>query len=76
MPGGRTDLAAMLRAYTVDAARALDLDALVGSIEVGKRADLVLLERNPFDGPRGEIYGIGVRATFLDGRAVYRAADR
>jgi cytosine/adenosine deaminase-related metal-dependent hydrolase len=35
-----------LRMVTIDAARALDLDDLIGSLEVGKRADIILVEMN------------------------------
>lgn len=75
MPGGRVGLESMLRAYTIDAARALDLDGLVGSIARGKRADLVLLARNPLTVASDEIYGIPVRATLLDGRLVFGGFD-
>jgi predicted amidohydrolase YtcJ len=71
MPGGRVGLAAMLRAYTIDAARALDMASLIGSIETGKRADLVLFERNLLSLPPSEVYGTPVRMTLLDGRVVY-----
>jgi hypothetical protein len=71
MPGGRVALEDLLRAYTIEAARALNMDSLVGSIEVGKRADLVLLDRNLLAVPADSIYGTAVRLTLLDGRVVY-----
>ena len=46
--GGMTNLEA-LRAATLDGARYLGLDGDLGSIEAGKLADLVVLERNPLD---------------------------
>jgi 5-methylthioadenosine/S-adenosylhomocysteine deaminase len=39
-------VAAMLRMMTIDGARALGLDHLIGSVEVGKRADLVVWDLN------------------------------
>jgi predicted amidohydrolase YtcJ len=71
MPGGRVGLEPMLRAYTIDAARALDMASLIGSIETGKRADLVLFDRNLLSLPPSEVYGTPVRMTLLDGRVVY-----
>ncbi len=38
-----------LRAATIDAARFLGFDEQLGTIEVGKRADLVLLDGNPLE---------------------------
>jgi 5-methylthioadenosine/S-adenosylhomocysteine deaminase len=40
------DVRQMVRMLTIDGARVLGLDRLVGSIEVGKRADLVLFDAN------------------------------
>jgi predicted amidohydrolase YtcJ len=37
-----------LLAYTINAAKANGDDAIMGSIEVGKRADFVILDKNPF----------------------------
>ena len=49
--GGMTPMEA-LRAATIDGARYLGLDAELGSIEKGKLADLIVLERNPLENIR------------------------
>jgi imidazolonepropionase-like amidohydrolase/Tol biopolymer transport system component len=49
--GGMTPLEA-LRAATIDGARYLGLDKDLGSLEVGKLADLVVLDRNPLENIR------------------------
>ena len=43
----RIDAYTAMRAITIDAARTLDLEKSIGSIEVGKRANFTLLEENP-----------------------------
>jgi imidazolonepropionase-like amidohydrolase len=43
------DPVSLLRAATLDNARAFRLEREFGSIEVGKRADLVLLAANPLE---------------------------
>ena len=61
-----------LRAYTRGAAYAgFDEDRL-GTIEPGKRADLVVLDRSPWEQP-DEIEDIDVAATIVDGEIVYDA---
>ena len=41
----------MIALYTINAAYANHLERETGSIEVGKLADLIVLDRNLFDGP-------------------------
>ncbi|EMA49856.1 amidohydrolase [Halococcus salifodinae] len=61
-----------LRAYTRGAAYAgFDEDRL-GTIEPGKRGDLVALDRSPWDQP-DDIAAIDVAATIIDGEIVYDA---
>ena len=49
--GGMTNLEA-IRCATINGARALGLDAEIGSLEKGKLADLVVLDRNPLENIR------------------------
>jgi predicted amidohydrolase YtcJ len=56
---------------TIRAAVQLGAEDEIGSIEVGKKADLVLLERNPFEIPAHQIHDVGVRMTMMDGRIVH-----
>ena len=67
----RVDLATMIDAYTINGAYQMKLDQVQGSIEVGKRADLVVLDRNLFEIPASEISEARVEMTFFDGRSVY-----
>jgi predicted amidohydrolase YtcJ len=69
------DLATMLDAYTINGAYQMKLDDVQGSIEVGKRADFVILDRNLFEIPASEISDARVVMTVFDGRTVYELAD-
>lgn len=64
-----------IAAYTIHAAFANFLNETTGSIEVGKLADLVVLERNLLTIPAFEISDAKVLATYLEGRQVYAAPD-
>ncbi|MFV8784080.1 amidohydrolase [Microbulbifer sp. SA54] len=57
-----------LRTMTINAAWQLGMEKEIGSLEVGKRADLVILDRNPLTTPVGEWRDIKVVQTLLDGR--------
>lgn len=67
----RLDLATMIAAYTINGAYQMKLDERQGSIEVGKRADLVVLDRNLFEIPSSEISDARVMMTLFNGQVVY-----
>lgn len=60
-----------LRGFTLDAAYSIFLDDQVGSLEVGKRADLVVFDRDPMAVPESEIPAVKVDLTLVDGRVAY-----
>ena len=64
-------LETLIRGYTKDAAYQLRLENEIGTIEIGKRADLIILDRNPFDTPAEELHDIKVEMTMVDGQVVY-----
>jgi predicted amidohydrolase YtcJ len=69
----RVSVAEALRCYTANGAWALRLEDVVGSIEVGKHADLVVLGVSPFDVRPHEIHSIPVVHTMLGGRFTHGA---
>src|SRR5439155_10864634 len=58
-----------LRAVTLDAAKLLGVDDRYGSIEVGKVADLVLYDGDPFE------HTTHVTHTLIDGRVVWDRSE-
>ena len=62
---------AALRAVTLDAAWHCHLDHLVGSLEAGKRADLVILAQDPLDETVRKLRDIVVEETWLAGIKVH-----
>lgn len=64
-------LATALRDFTLGAAYAGLADGSVGSLEPGKWADFILLDRDPFAVPAGDIWKIQVQETWLGGRRVF-----
>ncbi len=75
LPDERIDLDDALAAFTLGSAWVNHLDGEVGSIEVGKAADLVVLDRDLFDRAAGEIGEARVVATFIDGVAVHEGPE-
>jgi predicted amidohydrolase YtcJ len=65
--------AAVLRAITMNSSYELHQDQATGSLEVGKLADLIVLDRNFFKIPADEIADIGVLQTVVGGRVVFQA---
>jgi predicted amidohydrolase YtcJ len=64
---------AMLYAYTINAARAMRQEALLGSIEPGKAADFALVDRDVLTVPAEEMRDTRVLWTMIAGKWVYRA---
>ena len=61
-----------IRAITIDAAWQLRMEDKVGSIEVGKYADLVVLDQSPLDVEPLEIQDIKVISTMMDGKYTFQ----
>src|ERR1700683_4530786 len=74
LPGQSLSLGEALAAYTAGSAYVNHLDE-TGAIEVGKLADLIVLDRDPFEGPPDEIASAAVDLTYVGGERVY-AAER
>jgi len=62
---------AVLEAATINAAYALHADAVTGSLEVGKFADLIVLDRNPLTIAAEDIANVQVLETLVGGKVVF-----
>ena len=67
------DLPTAIAMYTINAAYQLRLERETGSIETGKLADLVVLDRNLFELPRARVHTARVIRTILEGETVFEA---
>ncbi len=71
IPEECADLASMIAAYTIGGAWVNHEEHTSGSIEAGKSADLVVVDRNLFTIPREQIHTAHVLLTLLQGQAVF-----
>jgi predicted amidohydrolase YtcJ len=62
-----------VRAMTIDAAWQCRMDNITGSLEIGKYADLVVLDRDPLTIEPGAIRSTKVVETWLEGKRAYSA---
>ncbi len=72
LPAQRLSLGEALAAYTSGSAYVNHLDE-TGAIEAGRVADLVVLDRDPFEGPPEDIASTAVALTYVAGERVYAA---
>jgi predicted amidohydrolase YtcJ len=63
----------LVQGYTINGARQLRLDGLLGSIEPGKLANLVVLDRDIFSVPGNEIHGTSPVAVMFEGQVIHGA---
>lgn len=73
LPGERLGLEESLRAFTAGSAYVNHREAETGTVAPGKRADLVVLEADPFRVGAAELHRVGVEFTMVDGSVVYES---
>lgn len=66
------DVRTALRSYTIWAARQVFLEDRIGSLEVGKDADLVVWDRNPYSVKPDDLQHLSAELTMVAGRIVFR----
>jgi predicted amidohydrolase YtcJ len=71
LPEERIDVGSAIAAFTIGSAYVNSMERQTGSIEVGKWADLIVLDRNLFEIEPSEILETRVLLTLLEGEPVY-----
>jgi len=72
-PRNRITLADAMASYTAGSARINHHDDVTGHLQPGAYADLVVLDRDPFQRPEAEIAATRVRETWVGGELVFEA---
>jgi predicted amidohydrolase YtcJ len=70
-PGEKISAAEALYAYTMGSAIANGDDDNRGSIEAGKFADFLVMDKNPLTIPSGELAAVKVKSVFIGGKQVF-----
>ncbi|MBF7075012.1 amidohydrolase [Glaciecola sp. MH2013] len=71
IPEEKVSLVQALRGFTLDAAYSAFQDDSLGTIEVGKRADFIVIDRDLFTIPASDIRDTQVLQTWINGKKVY-----
>ncbi len=65
-----------LKSFTLDAAYSGHMEDVTGSLEVGKYADFILIDRDYFEVPAQEIHQIQVMQTWVGGKQMYQRTEQ
>lgn len=71
-PSEAIDRDAVFKAYTINSAKALYLDKQIGTLEAGKKADMILVDRDIFTVSPEQLAETKVVWTMFDGKKVYQ----
>jgi predicted amidohydrolase YtcJ len=74
-PEELVDLQTILAGYTINGAYLNFQERETGSLEIGKAADLIVVDRNLFDIASAQIHRAKVLLTLLNGKELFRSAD-
>ncbi len=72
-PQERVTLHQALSAFTINAARAAMREKSQGKLAPGYWADLIVLDKNPYECPAGDLPGIQPQGTMVAGKWVFRS---
>ena len=74
-PQNKVDLATAIRIHTINGAYLLHRENQVGSLEVGKAADLIVLDQNLFEIPEDTIKDTNVLLTLIGGEVAWQSPE-
>ena len=66
----RLSVPVLVEGYTINGAKQLRWQDKIGSLEKGKRANLIVIDRDPFETPIDQLKDIKVEAVVFDGNLV------
>ena len=69
------DIHTALRSYTAWGARQMFLENEIGTLEVGKKADIAVWDRDLYAVPAGEIKNLKCLMTLFEGEVVYHSPE-
>lgn len=70
-PSERISILEAIRMFTINAAYVLGKEDQIGSLEIGKKADFIVLDKNIFETQPLDIHEINVVQTYFNGELVY-----
>lgn len=65
----------MIKMYTINGAKAMFMEDKIGTIEVGKKGDLVVLGQNLLEIDVKDVANTGILYTISDGRVIFESPD-
>ena len=71
-PENAITVSEMLDAWTIHSQYAMEREDILGTLEVGKRADIVVFDGDLFETPIEKILDVSVVSTFVNGQEVYK----
>ena len=74
-PDERVTVEDMIESFTINGAYAIFMEDQLGSLEVGKKADFIVLSQNILEIDPREIHKTIVLLTFFEGQEVYRSEE-
>ena len=74
MPEEKLSLEEAVRCYTVNSAKSVGMGEKLGSLDTGKYADMIVLDRNIFEVPMEEVKKVKVLTTIVNGNIIYERA--